>query len=71
MTNHPGEIWAGVGAAMLNVVALLTSRQEHFEFALRCTSLVIGIIVGLLTAAVLILRILHRRRHKPDQRPYE
>ena len=60
MTNHPGEIWAGVGAAMLNVVALLTSRQEHFEYALRCTSLIIGIIVGLLTAIVLLIRIIKR-----------
>ena len=71
MTDHPGEIWAGVGAALLNVVALLTSREEHFEFALRCTSLFIGIIVGLLTAAVLILRILHRQRQKPDRRTHE
>ena len=60
MTDHPGEIWAGVGAALLNIVALLTSREEHFEFALRCTSLVIGIIVGLLTAIALLIRIIKR-----------
>ena len=60
MTDHPGEIWAGVGAALLNLVALLTSREEHFEFALRCTSLVIGIIVGLLTATALLIRIIKR-----------
>ena len=60
MTDHPGEIWAGVGAATLNLVALLTSREEHFEFALRCTSLFIGIIVGLLTATALLIRIIKR-----------
>ena len=60
MTDHHGEIWAGVGAALLNLVAILTSREEHFEFALRCTSLFIGIIVGLLTAAVLLIRIIKR-----------
>jgi len=60
MTDHHGEIWAGVGAALLNLVALLTSREEHFEFALRCTSLVIGIIVGILTATALLIRIIKR-----------
>ena len=60
MTDHHGDIWAGVGAALLNLVALLTSREEYFEFALRCTSLFIGIIVGLLTAIALLIRIIKR-----------
>ena len=64
MTSTPGEIWAGFGAAAFNGLAILTSRQEHLEFALRCTSLVVGIIVGLLTATAIVIRLI--RRQKPS-----
>ena len=67
MTPHnPGEIWAGVGAAMINFLAILTSQQEQVEFALRCTSLVIGILVGLLTATALLIRMAKRKAAQKD-----
>jgi hypothetical protein len=64
--HHPGEIWAGVGAAMINALAILTSQQEQVEFALRCTSLVIGILVGLLTATALLIRMTKRTAAQKD-----
>lgn len=45
--NH--EILKGTGAVTLNALAIITSTQEHFEFWLRCSSLMIGIVVGVLT----------------------
>ena len=64
--HHPGEIWAGVGAAMINFLAILTSQQEQLEFALRCTSLVIGILVGILTATALVIRMTKRTAAQKD-----
>ena len=64
--HHPGEIWAGVGAAMINALAILTSQQEQVEFALRCTSLVIGILVGILTATALLIRMIKRAAAQKD-----
>ena len=64
--HHPGEIWAGVGAAMINFIAILTSQQEQLEFALRCTSLVIGILVGILTATALVIRMTKRTAAQKD-----
>ena len=66
MTDNHGEIYAGFGAALINFLALLTSREEQFEFALRCTSLVVGIIVGILSAVALIYRIVKRRHPTGD-----
>ena len=62
--HHQGEIWAGVGAAMINALAILTSREEHLEFALRCTSLVVGIIVGVLTAIAIVVRLVRNSKTK-------
>lgn len=47
--SHNHEIAKGAAALLLNAVALLTSAQEHFEFWLRCTSLSVGTIVGVIT----------------------
>ena len=48
--NHNADIFKGSGAVAVNFLALLTSAQEHFEFWLRCSSLLIGLLVGILTA---------------------
>lgn len=66
MNENTPDIWRGVGAVVLNAIALLTSREEHFEFALRCTSLIVGIVVGMLTIAVLILRFTRKRKRDDD-----
>ena len=51
---------------MINFLAILTSQQEQLEFALRCTSLVIGILVGLLTATALLIRMAKRTAAQKD-----
>jgi len=54
--EHP-EICKGLGAVTINILAVLTSTQESIEFWLRCSSLIIGILVGLLTIASLLWKI--------------
>jgi hypothetical protein len=48
--HHNHEIIKGASAVVINAMAIITSTQEHFEFWLRCSSLVVGILVGVLTA---------------------
>jgi len=51
---------------MINFLAILTSQQEQVEFALRCTSLVIGILVGILTATAILVRMAKRKAANKD-----
>jgi hypothetical protein len=48
----------GLGAVALNVLALITSTQEHLEWALRCSSLILGSLV----AAVTLWNLIRSRR---------
>ena len=54
MHDHGSELvkgLLGVGSTMLGV---LTSLQESVEYLLRCTSLFIGMTVGVLTAISIV-----------------
>lgn len=49
-------------AVMLNVVAVVVSSQEQIEHWLRITSLVVGIIAGILAIVSTVQKMVMRRR---------
>lgn len=55
--NHLPELLKGLFAVSVNALAVITSSMEHLEFGLRITSLVIGILVGILTAISIVKNI--------------
>jgi hypothetical protein len=52
--EHSNIICKGVIGIGTNIIALITSTQEHLEWGLRMFSLSVGIGVGILTACSLI-----------------
>lgn len=50
MTTSTAVTIKGGAALATNALAISTSMQHQIEWALRCTSLLIGITVGILTA---------------------
>lgn len=54
MHDHGPELVKGVIGMGSSVLAILTSLQEKVEHTLRCTSLLVGIAVGVLTAISII-----------------
>ena len=52
--DHSNIICKGVIGIGTNIIALITSAQEHLEWGLRMFSLCVGVGVGILTAISLI-----------------
>ena len=52
--NHGVEILKGTVGILSTVVGLLTSMQEEVEYLMRCTSLGIGMSVGVLTGISIV-----------------
>lgn len=52
--NHGTELLKGSVGTMASLLGLLTSMQEQVEHAMRCVSLGVGMLVGILTAISII-----------------
>jgi len=52
--NHGIEILKGTVGMLSTVVGLLTSMQEEVEYLMRCTSLFVGMTVGILTGISIV-----------------
>ena len=52
--NHGAEICKGFFGISSTVLGVLTSMQEQVEHVMRCVSLAVGMLVGILTAISIV-----------------
>jgi len=64
--NNYGELWICSSIAAYNALALLTSQEEHLLFTLRCASMGVGVIGGVLGIIAAVFRFVRWIRQKPD-----
>jgi len=54
MNDHFKNVMHGVFGTIMPTIGLVTSMQEQLEYGLRITSLIIGILVGILSLTKII-----------------
>ena len=52
--DHGAELGKGALGVSASVLSVLTSMQEQVEFVMRCISLGVGMLVGILTAISIV-----------------
>jgi len=54
MNDHLKNVMHGMCGTIMPAIGLVTSMQEQLEYGLRITSLIIGIIVGIMSLSKII-----------------
>ena len=52
--NHGAEVFKGILGVSSTVLGVLTSMQEQVQHVMRCISLGVGMLVGILTAISIV-----------------
>ena len=64
--NNYGEFWICAGVTSINTLAVLTSQEEHILYTLRCASMAVAIVAGILAIVAAVFRFVRWLKRDDD-----